>query len=722
MLHQLKLKCFRKHVDKVITFANGLNVIRAPNEDGKSTLIEGFLYTMFGAKVLRNSLADTVTWGYKESELRAESTVQINGRMFNFRRSKAGAECEYDGGLITGQNEVSAFAAELLMADANTVSRLMLANQGNLRGALEEGPKAVSEQIERLADFDLFDRLLEAFSEKLMTGSTASLEDQVKLLEENGVAAPVAPNVAGFDSQVTAHQEAIAGIRRTLEEDLDPKKAEAETAWRNADERKRVRQVAEDNLKQAEADQAARVKQRDEAAEEAKVTVNDNEIKGLQTTLDEIGQRDQQRKVHGELVKLMAGYPEAFWEGTKEEFTDALDVYEKTLELSNEDVRQAESEIKDIDRDIAVLKAGLITSSTCPTCGSDVSKNPKVVEQNAATERSITALEGKKVQVQEALKNAKGAQGLAKSDVADMKAVQAGAAPFERFATQHGAFVTVDLEVYPPKLQWKGEVPNDNEIDAKAIKERLVSLQDQKDRAGRAAARSLALSEALEEDARRIEKLREQLALCPEPGNVEELLTTLQKLGNESILLKDDIAQMTREIDELKEQRQRVVLQYETDKLRYEQSQALLKKTKEDLDTLNFNNALLKKIRAARPIIADKLWNMVLTSVSTMFSQMRGEKSVVTKGKDGFMVNGTTVTSLSGSALDILGLAIRNALVKTFLPSTSMLILDEPAAACDADRTAALLGFVAASGFSQTILVSHEDASEAAADHLITLN
>ena len=85
------------------------------------------------------------------------------------------------------------------------------------------------------------------------------------------------------------------------------------------------------------------------------------------------------------------------------------------------------------------------------------------------------------------------------------------------------------------------------------------------------------------------------------------------------------------------------------------------------------------------------------------------------------MVNGEYVGSLSGSTLDLLGLAIRVALVKTFLPTCPFLILDEPASAMDSNRTALMMGFLSGVGFNQIILVTHEDLSEAVANNVIEL-
>ena len=71
---------------------------------------------------------------------------------------------------------------------------------------------------------------------------------------------------------------------------------------------------------------------------------------------------------------------------------------------------------------------------------------------------------------------------------------------------------------------------------------------------------------------------------------------------------------------------------------RVDDAQRVIAECKKDLESLSFNNALVKKLRAIRPMVANKLWNTVLSSVSVMFSQMRKEESWVTKEKAGFKV------------------------------------------------------------------------------------
>ena len=139
------------------------------------------------------------------------------------------------------------------------------------------------------------------------------------------------------------------------------------------------------------------------------------------------------------------------------------------------------------------------------------------------------------------------------------------------------------------------------------------------------------------------------------------------------------------------------------------------------LDETRKANALLKALRSLKPKVANQVWETVCQTASHYFSVMRGMSSVI--GRDGtdFTADGRAVSSLSGSTQDVLGLALRVALTKTFLPTCPFLLLDEPFAAADDERTQKALGFLTSTGFLQTIIITHEDSSEAVADHLITL-
>ena len=140
-----------------------------------------------------------------------------------------------------------------------------------------------------------------------------------------------------------------------------------------------------------------------------------------------------------------------------------------------------------------------------------------------------------------------------------------------------------------------------------------------------------------------------------------------------------------------------------------------------EIQNMQINNALLKVLREIKPQLANTIWQQVCNTITQYFSTMRDKPSMVTKASTGFEVDGHNTKALSGSTLDVLGIAIRVALTKTFLPTCGFMLLDEPFAACDVERQMKALGFITSTGFDQIIIVTHEDTTEAVADNLITL-
>ena len=174
MLKQITLTNFKKHESLTVEFAPGLNAIKGSNESGKSTLTQAAAYALFGTKALPYSLEDTVTYGKPLNSLKVALDFEVAGKVYTITRSKSAAELNYDGGTVTGQTETSNFVGKLLGTDAQAAPKLILANQNDIRGSLTSGPKATTELIEKLAQFDQLDTLVDLIQEKLTTGSTTS--------------------------------------------------------------------------------------------------------------------------------------------------------------------------------------------------------------------------------------------------------------------------------------------------------------------------------------------------------------------------------------------------------------------------------------------------------------------------------------------------------------------------------------------------------------------
>lgn len=709
MLRQLKLANFRKHENLELTLEDGIVVLRAANEAGKTTLIEAVAYAMFGARACREPLEGVVTYGKPLNSLRVDLVFDFDGVTYTLKRSKSGAELTYEGGIVTGQNEVTGFIERLMGAPASLATSLWFTNQNSIRGALEAGPKATAQLIEQLADFGIVDRLIDLIQTKLPTGAAKPFEERVKQAQEY---------VEQLDVEVPMPDEDECAWVLDAGKRLNILRARAEEAAQESEEfdrevfaplvRKKQQldqleqewQRASDEYKAKKADLAALVvPEFDDAALEAA-------RRAAEKARQEEEEHDKRARAYAAFQKLPSTEGTE-WEG------DAASYAAFKAELAQVEQQTSEA-ISKANADIRVLKERLVQSSVCGWCDKDVAQFPDVMKKNAETTSQIAALER---EIEEAKQTA--------ADTAQQRAavsmIDAAAKETDAFLRQYSAYVTVrDIRV-PAVVNWAVAVPTTVE-DAFDYAGQVRTLEAQKRARDQAEGQRALLEEQVGKLLDKVRHLGQQIS------NTEAGLTGFDAAASRALDLTHAKVKAQEAVDvlaaEYKERHaafESAVKLYEVQQKNLEGARKLLADAQAALVDLNFNNTLLKKIRASRPMIVDRLWQVVLTAVSYYFSQMRGIQSAVTRSDGGFKVDGQAVEGLSGSTLDILGLSIRLALLKTFLPRCGFLVLDEPAAACDDARESALIGTVAASQFRQTLLVTHSDLADAYANQLVTL-
>lgn len=702
MIKTITLTSFRRHEALSVNLTEGLQTFRGVNEAGKTTILEGAAYALFGSKALRDPLADVVTWGHKESELTVTVHLEMNGKDYYFTRSKGGAEVLLSDGsvFVTGQTEVSNFAAGLLGADVNVAHHLMLSSQGGMRGILEQGPKATSNLIETLSDLDLIDRIIDAATEKLQTGSTVVLEDRLKTAElalTNTVApvAPVAPDLDAMRTALTKAQDDLtsAVTARTV--------AQAAFTAEQTKRDQRDRLEKDKNLILAQAEETAISLA--EAKAQAEVVVP--ALEGYRSALADAEDWEAKAKAWRVYQSLVLGntvLPSASFSAMNQRLRKELDELKDSITTHKTAIK--------------VLEPQLSTNHLCPACGQDTAHLEHVKEKQ---ERVVQGL----AYAKEELAKAEAKLPEAMADVAELDQILAHEASNTKKSAPVLKYFTVDPSTMPTTYTWNGEPFDDSEgPDADYYRRELAKVEAAHLAKTQAQAKVEALCEVIakgEKRCKEIEAFIFELSLVS-----DEAFLALSSSYNDAasvVTIAEGLVAMAKiNLDEAEHQYNEAKKAYDTAVSHIDSLNKTVATLVGDIATVQFNNQLIKKVRAARPIIANKLWNMVLSTVSTLFTQMRGETSIVTKVGDKFLINGKS-SSVSGSTLDILGLAIRCALIKTFVPNCPFLILDEPSAACDAERSAALIGFVAAAGFKQVILVTHEDVSEALSSNLIQI-
>lgn len=702
MITKLEIDYFRKVEHAVMILTEGLNVIRGVNEASKTTRIEAAAYALLGSRVLRNTLAEVVTWGHRENELKVVCTLEINGHDYRFSRAKAGAEVYVDGAdepYVTGQNEVTAFAASLLGAEANVAQHLMLANQGGLRGILEEGPRATSTLIEKLSDLDLIDRLLDAAQERLQLGSTAVLEDRLAVAEQT--LADLVPVPAPALPDFTAREQALQTARAAVQAQLPIQ--QAADARLNAELKKRGEAATLDLTLRQIQQQAAEALAQQRQAEAQRQPLPD--LPGLEAAL-------QSAQVWEARHQAWTGYQQL-----PSQPSTPLAEFKECQRQTLASLAEAQTQLAVAKAELRQLLPQLATGTRCPTCGQDTAHLPDVQQRQAALQQAIAT-------AQQTQARREGQLPALQAAVAQAAAAVTANDQHLQTARRWLPFVTIDETVIPAAIQWVGDpVAAGEGPDVPALQQQVATARLQIERQTKLQARIETLQGVLNAcTARQQEVEATRAALClRSEADYAQLQARADGENQELFKRQGLVALQEIELGELRQEYQKAqALHHDYCKTR-EAHEGSRTQLLADIEITTFNNALIKKLRAARPVIANKLWNLVLSTVSTLFSQMRGEASVVARTKDGFTVNGRSVESLSGSTLDILGLAIRCALIKTFVPHCPFLILDEPASGCDEARSAALAGFIAAAGFQQVILVTHESVTESLSANLIQL-
>jgi DNA repair exonuclease SbcCD ATPase subunit len=702
MFKTLELWNFRQVQHARHDFTPGLNLIRARNEGGKSTRLEAIAYALFGSRPLTTSLEEAVTWGKPPSALKVALTLEAGGRTLTFTRSKGSADVRAgDEIIVTGQADVSGYAAQLFGADGALAPNLFLASQSSLRGVLSEGPKASTDLLEKLADMTTFDTLLTLAGEKLLTGSTDVPEARVADLEaaREAITVPDQPDATALRASLKATLAPRKKRKSALsaaQEHMYSVSAECGAEYDKQQKRNGL-------VKQADyvRGQLADTRLRFDACKWA-LTAPEPATEGAQAAVQAAEAWATENALYQQFKPVVSRHDRNEWQATMQDTKRSQSVEQATID--------------GLKNGIAMMTGQIVKDVVCPTCNQPIQNAEEVIARNDTLHRRIKELREKLEAAGQALDKATQA-------LRQLQAIEADDRAMLNLANRLHGRVSVDESVIPRALTWTAPIPDQNPPDLAALRHALSVAKTQQSEWQSARGKAEALQEQtvmLETSLAETQAQIDGLNMLPEAD--------LEKLHRRMEAATQKRNSQQEELDQLESDARELITSYAGNKQQYREAmnkaravEKQIQTLKQDIATIRFNNTLIKKIRAARPIVGAKLWQIVLASVNVTFSQIRGEPSIVTREKAGFYVNGYPVAGLSGSTLDALGLAIRVALTRTFLPGTNTLVLDEAMAACDDDRTAAMLGYIAACGFGQVLLATHERVSEGFAENIVIL-
>ena len=677
MIDEITLKCFRKHEDRTFTFSKGMNVVRAENEAGKSTLLSAILYLFFGTRALGQPLDEVVTYGHNKKELKVSGRFTVDGVDYSAYRSDSGAELAYGDQRVTGQTAVTRFMENLFGANVDTIRKLLVAEQNSIRGALdsEAGAGAL---IESLADLDRIDDLIAKIKHQKPCGPTKAAEAVAKNIRES------IPEVVQYPSneQVLDAEVALSLAEAKVQAEKSEHDYRKELAERAASELRAI-----DN-ELAERERALQLKSKLEVVtypgEKPWTDSQLEEAAALEADASRAAFVQKQRS-----VKFKTH--EASFDG------DA----KAGLAQLRRDLKQVQVELSEAREAAQKLAVRLINEGECAFCKKDISALPEVLEHNSEIKSKLDPAYAKCKALEDKVKELK-------SDIKIVEELLEVEAANIQLA--HPDFWKKSDGRVPSTFTWIG--PEEAIVGQVSVPySKMVS-------------ENLSHENAV----KKFEQVQQELAELVIPPD-----RSSAKLDHENEiaiygLTREAFAAAKSEADKAAYALESAKTVFASDLLRYEESvnnrQARideLAKAESLIVEMEFYNELIKDLAAARSEIRRRLWKIVSSAISHYFTRIRGEATIIEQGEGGFTENGRPVKGLSGSAKDTLGLAVRAALSRVFIPGAPLMIVDEPFAACDSVREVAGIGVLAGLGFDQTILVTHSDLADAMADKIIHL-
>lgn len=717
MLGKVILKCFRKHESLEVDFTAGLNVIRGANEGGKSSLLEGIMYCTYGADVLGDTFAETVTWGYVDKDLKTVVEHIVAGRVYTFSRSKGSASVTWmengEEQKVTGHTPTTNKAVEILGVSVDLASKLMMASQAGLRSTLEGGPTAVADLINTLADVGLVDRVLERAAKELITGSDMPLRERVTVAQDTIVALqtgmPSEAEIAEAQTQAQAVDAALVEIetrRRGHAEALgvaDATLRDITTANQRHVDAKAAMERAAAALAQAQA--------RVTKLSGDLVVVDENKIPELEGQIAQAKAVVERRTLYQRTAALTESRSPVEWVS---EGGDAKQEFEEALSAARLEQSEAQQAVTAVEGEITATRRKMMSDGKCPTCGHSTQDPDHVAQHNAGVTAEVAALQQKLGLARVALAE----KGGALKSLNDLSSTAARFQAAVEALNGRDPCITVDYGTYPAKINWVGEAPE--ALAVAPLEAALSRIRQQVNANARINGEIAGQQAAIATLQASLDDATATAAACPFHDNATALQARDAAAQAHSLAMREG-TEKAQEKQALLTKAAQLLTRREERQAQVTVMQAEVVRLNSEIAEVAYNNEFVADVRALKPAISTHLWNLLLVSASSHFSKMRGQQTVVSRTDKGFKANDRSIKTLSGSTIDILAVAMRASLIMTFMPELDFIILDEPAHGCDENRTAELLGFLASVGFRQVVLASHDPLSESVAQNVIVI-
>ncbi|MDQ7056590.1 MAG: AAA family ATPase [Persephonella sp.] len=206
IIKRLRLQNFLSHKNTDIEFAeNGITVFTGENGAGKSSIIEGIVFCLFG-KTDRGNLSELISWGRNRATLelefrkgrdlyKIERVIEIKGK----KAFSSGVVYKYEKGRYIPyyQKNISKEIPKLTGISQKTFYSSVLVKQGDIEGLLNLPPRERAKVFEDILDMTLYQIISEAAGQKKRairsqvevlknsTGDTSQIKEELKKINHH---------------------------------------------------------------------------------------------------------------------------------------------------------------------------------------------------------------------------------------------------------------------------------------------------------------------------------------------------------------------------------------------------------------------------------------------------------------------------------------------------------------------------------------------------------
>ncbi len=358
ILKSLKLKNFLAHENTELEFAErGITVFIGENGAGKSSIIEGIVFSLFG-KTDRGSLSEIIHWGKTRASVelefqkgnnlyKIERIIEIKGK----RTLSTGTVYKYEKGRYIPyyQKNISREIPKLTGISHKTFHSSILVKQGEIEGLLNLSPKERAKVFEDMLDMTLYQLLSETAAQKrrIISSQAETLRksavDITQLKEELDKTTQQIGEQISQQKQLEKKLQQLENQYREKQSALEILIKEKEENLKNISKLEKAKELIEITKKQKETleKKITEIKNLEDKLPKLKLQVN--HLKELENNIENLGKLEVIKEKINTLEEKIKEYKEK--EKTVKNLTELADNFtqtEKKLSELRETLRKLE--------------------------------------------------------------------------------------------------------------------------------------------------------------------------------------------------------------------------------------------------------------------------------------------------------------------------------------------------------------------------------------------